>query len=389
MNNLPNPIALMMFSGDFGGMERVVLSLAQSLQENNIPVIVYIIIESRAGIERLTRLHSFLDTLPSAIKTRVFETEKRYDKVLRREIAQALLKDQVCLVHCHCHKSAFYLARIKKNKELVNIPIVFTLHGIFLNRKKISSLAVLVGYFYAMANADVIILCAWHLGSHLQWLPWLNHKSQIIQNALPNQPFPISRITAREKLAQQFHLDKDALWVANIGRLAPEKNFELFLAISAKVKSTFAAKVQYLIIGDGPSKHSLQKLARMINVGSDVLFTGFVDDIETVNAAIDVFMMTSNTEGTSMSLLEAMRAGLPIVVTDVGGNKDIVQSGENGILFPAANILEGSEVLIKLLGNAELRNKLGKNAHTTWENHFSPTHWVAKHQAIYNSLLNL
>ena len=388
MNKLPNPISLMMFSGDFGGMERVVLSLAQSLQENNIPVIVYIIIESRAGVERLTRLHSFLDTLPSAIKTRLFETEKRYDKALRSELAQALLEDQVCLVHCHCHKSAFYLARIRRNKELVNIPIVFTLHGIFLNRNKISSIAILVGYFYAMANADAIILCASHLRSHLQFRPWLNHKSQIIQNALPNQSYPMSRITAREELAERFRLDKDALWVANIGRLAPEKNFELFLEIIAKVKNNFAAKVQYLIVGDGPSKPSLQQLARTNNVGSDVIFTGFVDDIERVNAAIDVFMMTSHTEGTSMSLLEAMRAKLPIVATDVGGNKDIVQLNENGILFPDANIDEGSDALIKLLENTQLRKELGKNAHTTWLTHFTPIHWVAKHLTIYNSLLN-
>ncbi len=377
-----------MFSGDFGGMEKVVLSLAQSLHETFIPVVLYVIIELRAGIDRNNRLYRFLAALPNGIEKRLFTTQKRYDTLLRSKLARSFTQDKVHLAHCHCHKSVFYLSRINKRNEGLSLPIVFTLHGIFLNKRKFSSLAVLLGYVYALFNADKIILCASHLRSHLKWLPWLNHKWQTIQNAIPHQSRSISRDRARDSLAQRFQLDKNALWIANIGRLAPEKNFELFIDISQIVSKLFAKKIQYLIVGDGPLKASLAQHAKIFADGADIVFTGFTDDINTVLAAIDVFMMTSNTEGTSMSLLEAMRASLPIVVTDVQGNAAIIDTGDNGMLFPVANAVAGSKALIKILEDEALRKKLSDNSYLKWESEFSPTGWVAKHQTIYTELIS-
>lgn len=376
-----------MSSGDFGGMEKVVTSLATCFFQAGVPVAVFVIIETRAGAERTEHLRKMLELMPKEIPLHTFPTDCRYSRRLQQKLALALEAAHVGIVHCHCYKSAFYLSRIRRGGHLQHVPLVFTLHGIFLIPTSLSSIAIYLGYLYTMFHVNAILLCAGHLRSQVRWSTRLGDKCRIVPNALPPSPLVFPRSQARNLLATSYHLDQQALWIVNIGRLAPEKNFDLFLDIAIEVKKHCPIPVQFLIIGTGSLLQSLQERTQQLNLTESVFFTGFVDNIPLILAAIDIFVMTSNTEGTSMALLEALYAGLPIVATEVGGNSDILHHGFNGLLFPPHDIARGSQAILNLCANDELRRQLGDNAHLTWEKHYAPNAWVERHMEIYRNLL--
>ncbi len=387
INSYPGNIALIMFSGDMGGTERVVLTLSRCFYNTGIDFVLYVVIENRAGTERTRRLRMALAELPEGVPQRILTINEKYSKNIEKTLAESIQKDGVTLVHCHCHKSAFYLTRIKKKYGLQKIPLVLTIHGLFLDYRKLGSIAIIMGFLYVLFKVDVIIFCAQHLMDRYSWLPWLKKKCKVIQNCLTEEAPSRSRARARALLAERYGLDEKALWVGNIGRLAHEKNFHLFIEIATLLTKETLIKVQYLVIGDGPLKTDLEAHAHNLITTGSLVFTGFIADSDVVYRAIDVFMMTSLTEGTSMALLEAMRDGLPVVITAVGGNIQVITHGKDGLLFPSGDRLGGKVTLASLLESCELRKKLGNEAHATWLSHFSAPIWLARHKEIYRAAL--
>src|SRR6185312_12907577 len=92
--------------------------------------------------------------------------------------------------------------------------------------------------------------------------------------------------------------------------------------------------VDLVLAGDGPLRPDLEDLARQLGVANRVIFLGVRSDVPAVLQALDVFAMTSLSEAASLTLLEAMASARPVVVTDVGGNPEIVRNGVDGVLVP-------------------------------------------------------
>ena len=123
--------------------------------------------------------------------------------------------------------------------------------------------------------------------------------------------------------------------MVSIGRLAPEKNWETLLKAAGKVCQTHA-DLRVVLIGDGPDKKNLQKLATELGIGERVIFTGELpfEEISTYLKAADFFGFASVTETQGLVTMEAMAAGLPVVAVDASGTRDIVDNGEQGFLVP-------------------------------------------------------
>lgn len=164
-----------------------------------------------------------------------------------------------------------------------------------------------------------------------------------------------SRAQAREMLDIPF----ESYVIANVGRLHPDKDQETLIKAFAKAKDSLPEKALLLIIGKGKLENKLYDLARSLNVEENILFIGYLKDARRYFKAFDVFVLTSDKEPFGMVVLEAMLADLPIICSDCGGAKEIVE--DIGLLFP----FSASEKLAESMIHSANNNELVQNQHAS------------------------
>jgi glycosyltransferase involved in cell wall biosynthesis len=143
-----------------------------------------------------------------------------------------------------------------------------------------------------------------------------------------------------------------------VGRLVPEKAIDRLLRVWASLPKGAHALV---IVGDGPLRGELEESAARLGIHDSVYFVGHRPDARRYYEIADVFVLPSDTEGLSNALLEAMAAALPVVASDVGGNRDVVTPG-TGILTDWTNVTACAALLEALLPSEERRRGLGEAA---------------------------
>ncbi len=152
------------------------------------------------------------------------------------------------------------------------------------------------------------------------------------------------------------------------GRLMPWKGVEVLLYVVAKLKARWP-DIVFEILGDGPESDHLKETARRLDLEQSVKFRGRVSEKEShaVFARSTIFVLNTNYEGLPHSVLNAMRANLPVITTDIGGNVEVVQNGENGILVPYNDKRAWLEAISRLLVDESLQNKFIQNSQKTLE----------------------
>lgn len=163
----------------------------------------------------------------------------------------------------------------------------------------------------------------------------------------------------RAALRISLGLDPAKRYLAHVARHHPVKDQAMLLRGFA-----FAAlpDVELLMVGDGPLRNELEALAREVGIAERVRFLGIRSDVADVLRASDAFALTSVSEAASLTLLEAMATGLPVVVTVVGGNPEIVRSGLDGLLVPRGDAAACGAALVRLFTERGLIERLGANA---------------------------
>lgn len=141
------------------------------------------------------------------------------------------------------------------------------------------------------------------------------------------------------------------------------------------------------LIGNGPLLSDMESLARTLGIAARVRFLGQRMDVDRILAGAQVGLLVSNWEGFPLSILEAMRAGLPVVASSVGGIDESVRDGETGFLVPRGDVELLRERLTRLLASPELRVRLGAQGRARYEQHFTLSHSVAKTLAVYEAVL--
>lgn len=146
-----------------------------------------------------------------------------------------------------------------------------------------------------------------------------------------------------------------------VGRLVDDKGLDRLLPVWASLPARHGAVL--VIVGDGPRRAALESLAVSLGLRAGVRFVGHRRDVGPFYANADVFVLPSRTEGISNALLEAMAAGLPVVASDIGGNRDVVEDGRSGFLVDWDDRAAPAGILATLLGDPHLRARVGWAAH--------------------------
>lgn len=189
----------------------------------------------------------------------------------------------------------------------------------------------------------------------------------------------------RSEVRQEFGLADSDIVIAMVARLAKVKN-HAFLLRAFKQVSEGRGNVKLMIIGDGELRQDLQTQVSNLGIDGNVIFCGDRTDVPRLLDGADIATLCSDSEGISLTILEEMSFGLPVVATDVGGNPTIIQTGENGFIVPVGDIDSYVSCLSKLVDDGNLRRSIGIIAHQTVVDNWSLTAMVSQYQDLYRTL---
>lgn len=215
-------------------------------------------------------------------------------------------------------------------------------------------------------------------------------KIKVIPLGFDLDKFRVNLESNRSETREKYNLSEDEVAVAIIGRLAPIKNHQLFLDVARNILAKGNKNVRFFIVGDGELNIKITEIANQINAefGRKIILTSWIKDVNAFNAGMDIICLTSNNEGTPVSLIEAQAANIPVVTTDVGGVKDIVWEGETGFIVPKGNVKAFEEKLTILIENKEIRQKMSQNGWEFVKEKFHYLRLVKDMETYYKELLN-
>jgi glycosyltransferase involved in cell wall biosynthesis len=180
---------------------------------------------------------------------------------------------------------------------------------------------------------------------------------------------------------------EDELLIGVVANLRPEKGHVTLLKAVPAVVRRFP-RAHFLLVGPDPLHQGERLRAMASDLGTHVSFLGDCSEIPQLLAALDVFVLPSLTESMPNSLMEAMSAGQPVIVSAVGGCKELVLHGETGMLVPPQDPETLAKQIVQLLEEPELRERLGREARKHAEAEFDIKQAVARLEAIYDELLD-
>ena len=154
-------------------------------------------------------------------------------------------------------------------------------------------------------------------------------------------------------MLNELGLSPDYRYIGTISRLEPIKNQTMMINAFFKVKQKIP-DIRLILIGDGAKMQELKHLAKKLGIEDDIIFTGFIDNPQRFITVFETFLLSSFSEGTSMTLLEAMSLAKPCVVTNVGGNPEIVKDKKTGLLVPSDDAPPFAAAVLTLLTNKKM-----------------------------------
>ena len=193
-------------------------------------------------------------------------------------------------------------------------------------------------------------------------------------------------ILMRNKKTEYDRLRGNRLVVGTVGRMAPVKNHKMFIEMARLVLEK-GVEADFWLIGDGPLRHETGELVKRYGLENNIKLLGPRTDVDVALARMDVFCLTSNSEGCPNVLLEASRAGLPIVSTNCGSLEDIIEVDGNGFLADVGDKDAMAEKVISLLKNEHMRNCMGQRGREIIDERFRIEISAKKLERVYLSCL--
>lgn len=295
------------------------------------------------------------------------------DLLAIRDMSKTLKSISPDLVSAHSSKAGV-ISRI--SCAILGIPCIFTAHGwAFADGIGISKRIIYSTVEYVLHLLSRKIICVSDSDRVLaEKLFFAKSKLLTIHNSRHD--------VGSEFVKVHSVVSSSPIRIVMIGRLDAQKDHRtLFKALTGK------ENFELILVGDGPKKSELIEYSKECGIDSKVEFLGLRSDIESILSKSDIFVLISNWEGFPRSTLEAMRGGLPVIVSDVGGSKEAVQ--KNGYVVGRGDYVSLSKVLDNLLISAELRKEMGAMSRNIYESKYTFDRMFDATYLVYNEQKNL
>jgi sugar transferase (PEP-CTERM/EpsH1 system associated) len=186
-----------------------------------------------------------------------------------------------------------------------------------------------------------------------------------------------------------FSFNQDEVVIGTVGRMHGVKDqLTLVKAFIRVCEHDPKHKIKLIIAGDGPLRAQAINLLEEHRLSAHAWLPGERSDVAEIMRRLELFVLPSQAEGISNTILEAMATGLTVIATNVGGNPELVIDGQTGSLTAAGDVVMMAEKMLDYVNDAEKRRQHGQNAHQRVLQEFSLTAMVGRYKAVYDSLLN-
>lgn len=289
------------------------------------------------------------------------------------ECVDLLRRIQPDIVHLHSSKAGF-IGRIATH--IAKIPVVFTAHGWGFKPGVPPSRRIVVWSSERVVSGFTNkIICVSDYDRNLALRYKISNPKQLItiHNGLSHDA-PQASPSKGEELS-----------VIMTARFQEPKEQQLLLRAFAQCK---ASNIRLLFVGDGPQINDSKALSARLDLENRVSFLGDRDDVPTLLAHAHVFVLLSRYEGLPISILEAMRANLPVIASRVGGVPELVRHGASGYLVPPGDARAVAGGIITLASSPALRVSMGAKGRQIFEAKFTQDQMLARIEAVYQTLLS-
>jgi len=372
-------IHVLQIIGEFtsGGAETILTTLSRSLD----PSVVNLTITAR-------RDGPVSKDLPETSRLVIIPKRNGFDPIHLRKLVGLVKERNIELIHAHLFGPNLYGFLTGK---LTGRKVIQTIHGrdCFFPRRR----ALL--YRIMMRRVDHLVAVSESLEAEFrQRTGYKGNRVSTIHNGVCLSRF--HQPVEREKKLQSLGIPAAGKIIGTVGNVKPVKGHDVLID-SLDILCRKGGQDVFLVVA-GIIEDSVQHLREYkgrldqkikdLGLENRVLFLGVREDIPEILQCFDVFVLPSRSEGLSISLLEAMAASRPVVVTDVGMNGKIVQNGFNGFVVPPESPESLSDAIARVLINGDLAVELAKNASETVKHRFSDKKMAADYMSLYKAVLS-
>lgn len=356
---------------DIGGLQRLIADITPAMNRErfNIEVCCF------------NRLGCFADQLQEegVGVTLLQKNQDHFDTAYPFRLAAFLRSKKVDIIHMH--SGSFFFGSLAATMAMIPAS-VYTEHGRHVPEPRVQLIedrisGFLVGQIVAVSQELEI-----YLAERVK-LP--ARKICTIINGIQNERYSLRPKPSH--LLKEFNLRPESKVVGTVARLDDVKDQLTMIDAFARVVKAIP-EARLFLVGDGPMRQKLNERIDKHRLEKEIFITGARGDIPEMLNLFDLYTLTSVSEGTSLSLLEAMASGLPSVVTNVGGNPSIIKNESEGLLVEPKDVGGIADAMIRVLTNSSLSQELSKKALSKVRSAYSIKSMVKSYENVYFNLLS-
>jgi glycosyltransferase involved in cell wall biosynthesis len=359
-------------TGGPGGAETVLLNFVANLDPSRYRSLV-LLPEGSWLPRKLRELN---------VPTVIAESKAWYDPSLLRTMGRLVRQEGVDLIHSHLPDQNFYSCVVGR---LTGCKTIVTYHGAPpLSHAR--TLRESVKLWWVRHTAAVVVVVSEYLEQLFQELGFPREKIVRIYNGVDLEKFAGARSGG---LRAELGCPEGTRLVGMVANLRGPKGYEYFVQAARRVVDSMP-QTRFVAVGD-IDRQILMRLSDLVDkldLRDRFVFVGFREDVPAILRDVDVFVLSSISEGFSLATVEAMAAGKPVVVTRCGGPEEVIDDGRTGFLVPPADPEALASRICELLADPERAAILGQNARAKVSSAFSMERMVHQYERLYERLLN-
>jgi len=210
----------------------------------------------------------------------------------------------------------------------------------------------------------------------------------LIRNGIDLAKYRPTNDATRRDRRKQLGIRDSTCVIGSVGRFSWEKDYAALVTAFSIMAHKMNTGATLVIVGDGQEMGRIRDAVRTLKLEKQVLLPGMQADVRPWLESMDIFCLSSVSEGTSITLLESAAIGLPAVVTTVGGNPEVVEDGKSGLLAPPGDVDAMATAMNRLCQNADLRKMMGEVAVRRSKLFYSIEQMGWSYEAVYRQAVD-
>ena len=283
-----------------------------------------------------------------------------------KDLKNIIDTEQYEIIHCHTPMGGAIGRLAARSARKKGTKVIYTAHGFhfFKGAPLVNWLAYYPAERWLARYTDVLItintedyeIAKKFKVNRIEYVPGVGIDTDKFKN------IEVNRTEKRESLG----VSEDDFMIISVGELNKNKNHQVIIRAIAKLRNE---KIKYVLCGQGPLETELRELAKELDVENQVKFLGFRKDVPDLMKVADLFAFPSYREGLSLSLMEAMASGLPVVCSEIRGNTDLIEDGKGGYLVEPSDVEGFAKYIKELIEDSRLKSEFGDFNHKKIENY--------------------